>query len=123
MIFYTSYPYAPKASLFSGLANTGAFVSICAGIVLILQFAKNTILVLPGILLIALAAFLFLYVSRKLVPKYAEKETEINITTKPAFTKMYVQAHPDQYERMCEINPAFAEKFVKDENGKIVKRK
>ncbi len=122
-IFYKNYPYAPVASILSGLIYLGGLLSAVFGLLLVLQVTKSPIKIVPGLLLIGLAVFLFAYVGRTVIDKVAEKETEKNITTKPRWAAAYVSSHPQEYEKIAQINPAFGEKYFINENGKLAKRK
>ena len=122
-IFYKNYPYAPVASLVSGFSNAFAFISAIGAILCILQVKTSIVYLLVALLLAGLAAFLFLYVSRKLVDQMAEKETDKNIRTKPRFAYSYCLAHPEEYEHLAQINPEFGQKYEINENGKCAKRK
>ncbi len=122
-IFYKSYPYAPVATLVSGLSYAGAFSCAILAIVCILQIGKNPVYIIPTVILIALGLFLFLYVGRKVVDQMAEKETEKNIRTKPRFAQLYCGTHPEEFERIAEINPEFGQKYEINEKGRCVKKK
>ena len=122
-IFYRNYPYAPVATLVSGFSYIIGFISAIGAILCILQVGKSPVYILPTIILAGLAAFLFLYVGRKLVDQMAEKETEKNIRTKPRFAQSYCIAHPEEFERIAEINPEFGQKYEINEKGKCVKKK
>jgi len=123
MIYYRSYPYSTKATLISILANIGAMAAGVGAVVAIALMENKVIAAIIAILLAALAVFLFVYVGRKLTDKLAEKWSEENIRTKPGVAYQYVATHPDQYQRICEINPAFNEKYMINEKGRLVKRK
>ena len=124
MISYKSYPFAPKASVLSALSAFGSFLSLIGAICLIaLGVQKNFVLILVGVALLALAAFLFLVVYRKIVFEKARTETETNINTKGSFAAMYCNQHPEAYEQLMQINPDFAQRYTKNETGKIVKKK
>ena len=122
-IYYRNYPYAPIATLVSGISFFGAFLSLIFGILLGIQVMKNPVMIVPGLLLIGLAAFLFFYVGRTVTDKMAEKETEKNIKTKPRFAALYVNNHPAEYENIAQVNPEFGQKYVMNEKGRCVKRK
>ena len=123
MIFYRSYPYAPKATMISAFSNIFGFFAAIGAICLLTQIMNNPIMILPAILLGALAAFLLIFLGRKYTDKIAEPESEKNLKTKPRFAMLYCMNYPDEYDRMAEINPEFGRLYMKDEKGRIVKRK
>ena len=124
MIFYKSYPYAPKATALSGCSACGTFLCVIGAICMIaLGVQKSLLWILPAAALLALAAFLFLVVYRKKVPEKAKAETEQNIATKGSFAAMYCRQHPEAYEQLMKTNQDFAEKYTLNEKGKIVKKK
>ena len=55
--------------------------------------------------------------------KMAEKEGDLNIRTKAAYALMYCNQNPEAYDQLIQENPAFAAKYEKNEEGKIVKIK
>ena len=120
---YRNYPYSFKATIISAAANLGAIFA-AAGAMLSFNAIENKVLgVLCAIIFAALAVFLFVYVGRILTDKLAEKWTAENIKTKPGVAFQYVALHLEEYDRVAELNPAFAEKYVINEKGKLVKRK
>lgn len=124
MIFYKSYPFAPKASVLSALSACGAYLCVIGAICLIaLGAAKSFLWIVLGVVLLAGAAALYLLVYRKIVPRKAKAETETNVKTKGSFAAMYCRQHPDAYEQLMQTNPDFAQKYTKNEAGKIVKKK
>lgn len=123
VFFYRSYPYAPKATLISGLGNGFGYLCAIFAIAALVGIPKNPAYIIATVLLGALGAFLIIYVGRKLPDKLAEPETEKNITTKPRFAQAYVNTRPDEYDRIAEINPEFGQKYMMNEKGKCVKRK
>ena len=121
--FYRNYPYAPKATVLSGIANGCGYLAAIGAIVTLLAIPQSPVYIIPTILLGALAAFLIVYVGHKLTDKMARPETEKNITTKPRVAAAYCQANPDEYEHIAQINPEFSQKYVMNEKGRCVKRK
>ncbi len=119
---YRSYPYSFGATLISVLANLGALLSVF-GAATMFGNRNRSLGMAGGIFFIALAIFLFVYVGRILTDKLAEKWTDKNIRTKPGIAYQYVCAHPQEYDRVAAVNPAFAEKYAFDEKGRLVKRK
>ncbi len=104
------------ANIVGMLAGVGAFVAFLG--------TDNKAVGIPvGIVLVALAAFLLIYVGRKLTDKLAEKWSEENIRTKARFAYLYVCENPGEYDRIAAINPDFAAKYEMGENGRPVKRK
>lgn len=123
VFFYKNYPYAPKATLISGLANGFGYLAGFGALATLISIPKNPVFILPTLLLGALAAFLIVYVGHKLTDKMAGPETEKNITTKPRFAQAYCMANPEAYDHLAEINPEFGQKYMINEKGKCVKRK
>lgn len=114
MIFYMNYPYAPKATIFSAFMSCLAFLSLIGAIVMFSFVGGNTILVIPAIILAAMALFFFFYLSRNVAGKIADKETLKNIKTKENYAAMYCHANPDMYESLLEENPKFAAEMKKN---------
>ena len=86
-----------------------------------IAFFHNVALLILGVFLIALAAFLYFFLYRKKVPELAEKQTQQNIRTKADAAYIYCQRCPEAYDELRAINPAFAQKYERSETGKIVK--
>ena len=101
--------------LFAVLFAVGGIAMIASGL-------KNVGMILGGVVMIALAVFCFVYVGRKLTDKLSKKWSEKNIRTKPRYALQYCRRHPEAYAELAKINPAFGEKYMVGENGKIVKR-
>jgi len=135
MIFYKSYPYAPKATLYSALSSIFAYFAIIFGAVNVyggffgdlskglFADANKIVVGVIGLLLLGLGLFSFFYLYKKVIPAKAEKESEENIRTKASFGYMYCKNFPEEYERIRAVNADFAEKYQRDETGKIVKVK
>ena len=135
MFFYKSYPYAPKASLYSALSSLFAYFAVILGAVSVyggffgdlskglFANANKLVVGVVGVLLLAAGLFVYFYLYRKVIPAAAEKESDENIRTKAAFGYMYCQRNPAEYEHIRAINPDFAEKYQLNEAGKIVKIK
>ena len=128
-VFYKSYPCAPAATLCSALCSCGALLSVIGAIALVGGFfASGTIhhqiwALLVGLVLAALAAFLYLVVYRKAIPAMAEKQTQNNIRTKADAAYLFCQSNPEAYDELRAVNPAFAQKYERDETGRIRRRK
>ena len=124
VFFYKSYPYAPKATALSGLCSGACFLAVIGAICLIALGVQRSLLwILPGVVLLAGAAALYFLVYRKLIPEKAKAETEKNIATKGSYAAMYCHQHPEAYEQLMQANPDFAQKYTKNEKGRIVKKK
>ena len=123
MIFYRSYPCAPKATLVSGLANIFGYIAAILAIAMATTIPSDPIKIIPVLILAGVAACLIIYVGRKLTDKMAEPETEKNVATKPRFAALYCSRNPEEYERIAQINPEFGRLYEKDDQGRIVKRK
>ena len=120
MILYRMYKYSVLATLFSAMSFTfGALGVIGAiGAFSAKSFVGGIICALIG------AACLYEYFTHKIADNIARKNGKKNIETKARYGKMYVEENPAQYDYVCSVNEAFAQKFVRDDaTGKIVKRK
>lgn len=124
MFFYKSYPFAPKASVLSAISAFGTYLCVIGAICMVaLGVQRSFLWVLAAVALLAAAAALYLLVYRKIVPEKAKAETEKNIATKGSYAAMYCHQHPEAYEQLMQANPDFAQKYTKNEKGRIVKKK
>lgn len=121
--FYKYYPYSPKATALSAFGNLGALLGIIGAVASFYSYSKSILFIPLGIVCLAVAAFCFFYVSLKLSKKVAETDSEKNIKTKYNYAYMYCKEHPEMFEEIASVNTAFAARYTKDENGKIVKIK
>ena len=128
-IIYKSYPCAPGATLCSALCSCGTLLSVVGAVALIAGFFvagsiyHEAWALIVGLLLAALAAFLYFVVYRKKIPEMAENQTQKNIRTKADAAYLFCQRQPEAYEELRAVNPAFAQKYERDETGRIVRRK
>lgn len=59
---------------------------------------------------------------RELFPtKMSEKESEKNIRTKASYALMYCKENPEAYDQLIAENMDFARKYIRNNEGKIVK--
>ena len=123
VFYYRNYPYSPKATLISILANIGGYLAGIGAVVAVAMIENKVLGIALCVVLAALALFLFIYVGRKLTDQLNEKWAEENIRTKVGIAFQYVMANPAEYDRVAAMNPAFAEKYVIGEKGRPVKRK
>ena len=121
--YYRSYTYSPKATFISIVANIVGMLAGVGAFVAFLGTDNKAVGIPVGIVLVALAAFLLIYVGRKLTDKLAEKWSEENIRTKARFAYLYVCENPAEYDRIAAINPDFAAKYEMGEKGRPIKRK
>ena len=121
MIFYKSYKYSPKATLVSLFGSLGALIFVCIGAAMVFGSGGNIPVIVGGVPVIALGVFLFVYVSRKLPDKIAAEDGPKNIRTKAGFALTFVREHPEQYDYIRSINPDFAAKYTRNEQGKVVR--
>lgn len=121
-IFYRSYRYCDTATLISAFANAAAVFCLAAGVLLPGRIGGAGG-VFAAVLFLALAPFLAFFVGRKWTDKIAEEHSWENITTKADVGLLYVEDHPEEYDRIRGLNAAFAEKYVMNAQGKIVERK
>lgn len=123
MIFYKVYRYSNKATAVSALSSLGAVVLFILGCACFGAVENMALKVIGGILALAAAFFCFVYMSRILPDKIAEKDFAVKIKTSANVALLYCKDHPDQFEAVAAENPAFAAKYRMDENGKIVKNR
>ncbi len=124
MIFYKSYPYAPKASLFSALCAMVSYLALIGAVVCVAFGVKgNALLIVLGVALLAVAGVVYFLVYRKLIPEKAKAESRKNIATKGSFAAMYCRQHPEAYEQLMQTNADFAARYTKNEKDKIVRKK
>ncbi|MCR4862361.1 MAG: hypothetical protein K5884_07080 [Ruminococcus sp.] len=116
------YPYSTKGTLLSYGGNIGAYLSGLGALVCFFSYEKSLLLIPLGVIFLAIAVFLFFYVSIKLSKKVGEAESEKNIRTKVSYALKYCKKHPDKFAQVASENEKFAEKYAKDEKGKIVKK-
>lgn len=123
MIFYKVYRYSNKATAVSGISSLGAVVLFILGCACFGKIESTVLKILGGVVLLGAAIFCFVYCSRILPDKIAEKDFAVKIKTNANVALLYCKDHPEEFERIAAGNPAFASKYRKDENGKIVKNK
>lgn len=121
-LFYRYYRYSGLATFISIMANILSLVAILAAAYALLAVENRALGIPLGIVLAALAVFLFVYVGRKLTDKLAAKWGEKNVQTKVGIAYEYCHDHPEEYERVAAMNPKFAQKYMRDETRAIVKR-
>ena len=124
MVFvYRNYPYAPKATFFSAGMSLIAVIALVIAIAQLSMIKDSPVRVIPAVLC-GIAAYVFFFeLGRKKADKMAEKETEQNIRTKANYALMYCNQNPEAYDQLIQENPAFAAKYEKNAEGKIVKIK
>ncbi|MBQ8995934.1 MAG: hypothetical protein IJ091_08970 [Oscillospiraceae bacterium] len=121
-IFYRNYPYAPLATLFSAFSMLLGAVFAFGGLALVLGRGVGT--KIAGVLLIALGALcLYEFFTHKIADKISAKYSKKNIETKAGYALQYCRQHPESYEYLVSVNEQFAKKYVRQEDGKIVRRK
>ena len=124
MIFYKQYPYAPRATFVSVLCSLVALMFVLTGVALFTEAIgeKEYGGCVLAVLIAAVAIPIYIFGSNKWSAKIAKKDGLKNIYTKAKYGLRYVNAHPEAYETILQANPAFAAKYVRNEQGKIVKR-
>ncbi|MCR5782987.1 MAG: hypothetical protein K6G90_09680 [Clostridia bacterium] len=124
IFFYKSYPYSPIATLVSLVFSLHAAALIIGGVLLFKEAVteETYLYCLIAVLLAAVGVLIYIFGSKKLSAKIAEKNGMKNIKTKAKYARRFVQEHPEAYEQLIRENPDFAEKYVRDESGKIVRR-
>ncbi|MBR3354634.1 MAG: hypothetical protein IKG47_04670 [Oscillospiraceae bacterium] len=121
-IFYRNYPYAPLATFFSAMSMFLGAVCAFGGLALVLNRGVGE--KIAGVVMILLgAACLYEFFTHKIADNIAQKHTKKNIETKARFALNYCRQHPEAYDYLVSVNQAFAQKYIRQEDGKIVKRK
>lgn len=125
VVYYRYYQYSRLATLVSVTSSALAFSSAFIGAILTAGFFKdyNAVYIVSGIGLLALAAFLYFYCSKVLSAKINAKAAPKNIKNKVPYTLIYCREHPEEYDELAKVNPAFGEKYMLTDEGKVVKRK
>ena len=118
MILYRNYPYSPLATIFSAFS----FMFAALGIVGAIALFKESILGAVILGAIGLACG-YEYFTHKIADSIARKYGKRNIETKARYGRMYVVQHPEQYDYIVSVNEAFANNFVRNEEGRIVRKK
>ncbi len=120
-MFYRIYAYAPGATLVSALSGMAACCSIAGGGMLIGMGKGRAGFIIGGIALIALAVIIYIYGSRIIPDRIARKQTEKNIKTKAVYAFRYCMENPEAYEQLIVENKNFASKYIRNDEGKIVR--
>lgn len=121
-IFYRNYPYAPLATLFSGLSMLFGAMLVFGGIAMFLNEGVGE--KIAGVVMILLGALcLYEFFTHKIADKISHKYSKKNIETKAGYALQYCRQHPESYDYLVSVNQAFAQKYVRNEEGKIVRRK
>lgn len=121
MDFFKEYRYSTKATFFSAFFS---LVSIAFLILIIYCFLciENPVLMFLGVVASAAAAvFCYVYVSRTLADKIAEKDFKKKITTNVRFAYEFCKQNPEYFESVAADNPDFSEKYRMDSDGIIYK--
>lgn len=123
MIVYKVYRYSNKATAVSAVSSCAAMICLILAFFFFSQLENTVAKVVSAVLCGAAAVFLFVYMSRILPDKIAQKDFAVKIKTSPRVALLYCKDHPEHFEAVAAENPGFAEKYCMDENGKIVKIK
>ena len=120
MIFYKIYQYSVKATACSVVFS---LVSLLLAVLAIACFnLSNPVLTVLGVVFFAAAAvFCYIYLSRKLPDKIAEKEFNKKITTNAKFAYRFCKQNSGYFESVAAQNPEFAENYMLNDEGKVVK--
>lgn len=121
MIIYKMYQYSVKATLCSAVFSVVALLLAGIALVAFTNIEGIVIRLLVTAVCGAGAVFSFVYLSRQLPDKIAEKDFDNKIRNKPKFAYSYCKQNPDKFDAVAEINPEFAQMYYKDENNKIQK--
>ncbi len=121
MVFYRVYKYSILATLMSALVFLCGAGFLLAGAGMLFGVNKS---IFAGIILLIIGLlFAYEFFAHKLTDKVADRLGRKNIESKARYGLMYCREHPEEYEYVRSVNKAFAEKYVMQENGEIVKIK
>ena len=121
-IFYRNYPYSPLASVFSALSMLFGVLFAVAGVAVFINGGTGE--KVAGIVLVLLGALcLYEFFAHKIADRISQKYSKRNIETKARFALNYCRQHPEAYDELVIVNQAFAQKYIRDETGRIVRRK
>lgn len=120
---YKVYRYSNKATAVSAISSLAAVILAILGIGQFTMAVESAIHFILGAIIVIAAVFCFVYLSRILPDKIAEKDFAVKIKTNANVALLYCKDHPEMFEEVAAGNPAFAAKYRMDENGKIVKNK
>lgn len=123
MFFYKVYRYCNKATAVSGFSSGAALILVMLAFFSWSQIGNIAARIALTVLCAAAAIFFFVYMSRILPDKIAEKDFAVKIKTSASVALLYCKDHPEHFDAVAAENPAFAAKYCKDEKGKIVKIK
>ena len=120
---YKSYPYAPAATFLSALCSFLSML-LLGGVLAFGGFAyywpeKRMTFILLALLCLGLGLFCFLFVYRRAIPRLAEKMTVKNLASRADLAYRYCREHPEAYEWLRGINPEFAARYYRDEEGHL----
>ncbi|MBR2284512.1 MAG: hypothetical protein IJ874_08880 [Ruminococcus sp.] len=118
---YKMYTYSVKATAVSVLGSMLAFFAAIGAAACFNAVKSSSFNVIPGIILALLAVFFFVYVSRKLPDKVAEKDVDKKLRTNVKFAARYCKDNPAMFEAVCEMNPELAEQYHLTDEGKLEK--
>ncbi|MCD7811057.1 MAG: hypothetical protein LUG91_04290 [Ruminococcus sp.] len=122
-MFYRVYKYSNKATLISLLFRLIAFIFGVMAIGLFQADLGIAVRVAGIVIFAALAVYFWVCLSGTLSDKIAEKDFAVKIKTSANVAYLYCKDNPEEFEKIAAENPAFAEKYCKNEKGKIVKIK
>lgn len=122
-MIYKVYRYSNKATVVSALSSLLAVILFILGCACFGAVESMALKIIGGVISLAAAFFCFVYMSRILPDKIAEKDFAVKIKTSVNVALIYCKDHPEQFEEIAAGNPAFAAKYHMDEKGKIVKNK
>lgn len=121
MVFYKLYKYSTKATLLSAGASVLSFLLALLAIASLSDIENGPLAFIKLIVFAALAVFCFVYLSRMLPDKVAQKDLQKKLRTKPKFAYQFCKENPQYFEAVAAENPQFAEQYRMDENNQIVK--
>ena len=119
LFIYRSYKNNYGLTVLSVFAKIMGVVVGLLGISFLLE--RSFVDIVYSLVCFALAAFLIIYIGHIWTDKLAKQSFDKRIRNKPEFAAGIVRDNPDLYEDVCALNPLFAQCYVLDESGKLVK--
>ena len=118
------YPYAPCATIVLNLGTFGAVLPAVGAVLLFYRLlGSEEVTKYVLLLLFAIPCIPLVRAVDQFSDRMSEQESRRNITTKARYARSYCKEHPEEYNSIAAVNPAFAAQYVRDARGGIVKRK
>ncbi len=127
MIWYNTYRYSNKATLLSAASSLVTYIAVIGAIAMVGSlFVEESALhpalaVVIGIACLALAAASYFGFYRRIPDRVAKNDLDKKLHKNVRFSYQFCKENPEMYEAVREMNPAFAEQYMRNEEGKLVK--